>query len=100
MSDPLNVYALDDVRFITRKEVDPIISTRKSIEKAIDIYFNPQTSEKALQDLMKEYNITVDERLDLSVLDDIQNAPAVRLAIPVINCSGEYGMASLTAGAF
>ncbi len=85
MSDPLNVFALDDIHFITRKQVQACIAKLDDIEKAIDFYFNRQTSDKALADLKKEYTVNLDEKVDQEVLDDIQNAPAVRLTNSIMN---------------
>lgn len=85
MSDPLNVFALDDIHFITRKQVQACIAKQDDIEKAIDFYFNRQTTDKALADLKKEYTINLDEKVDQEVLDDIQNAPAVRLTNSIMN---------------
>jgi type IV pilus assembly protein PilB len=35
MSDPANVYALDDIRAITNREVQPVVATASDIEQAI-----------------------------------------------------------------
>ncbi|MDP4093447.1 MAG: spore germination protein GerPC [Bacillota bacterium] len=95
MSDPLNVYAIDDIHFITKKPVQPCITDHTSIEKAIEVYFNRQTSDKALEDLKKEYNIVMDDKYDQAVIDDIQNAPAVRLTNSIINQSITVGASDI-----
>jgi len=84
MSDPLNLVAIDDVAYITRKKVKPYIASAKEINKAIDIYYSEQTTEKAIEDLKKEYNIEIDDKLDPEVLDEVQSAPAVRLTNSII----------------
>ncbi|HEX7464189.1 MAG TPA: type IV-A pilus assembly ATPase PilB [Actinomycetota bacterium] len=38
MSDPANVYALDDIRAITNREVQPVVATATDIEQAIEKY--------------------------------------------------------------
>lgn len=85
MSDPLNLFALDDVRFITHKNVEPVISSMRSIDKAIEFYFSKQASDRAIEDLKKEYNIRIDGKIDPNIIDDIQSAPAVRLTNSIIN---------------
>ena len=35
MSDPANVYALDDIRTITGREVQPVVATANDVEQAI-----------------------------------------------------------------
>ncbi len=85
MSDPLNVFAIDDIGFITQKKVEPVIASRGDIDKAIEFYFSKQATDKAIEDLKKEYNINLDVKIDPSVIDDIQSAPAVRLTNSIIN---------------
>ena len=40
MNDPLNFYAVEDVRQITGMAVDVALDTKKSIERAIDLYYS------------------------------------------------------------
>jgi type IV pilus assembly protein PilB len=85
MSDPLNVFAIDDVCFITQKKVEPVIATKSSIEKAIEFYFSKQATNKAIEDLKKEYANPAEAKIDPDETDDIQSAPAVRLTNSIIN---------------
>lgn len=85
MSDPLNVFAIDDVCFITQKKVEPVIATKSSIEKAIEFYFSKQATDKAIEDLKKEYANPAETKIDPDETDDIQSAPAVRLTNSIIN---------------
>ncbi len=85
MSDPLNVFAIDDVCFITQKKVEPVIAAKSSIEKAIEFYFSKQATDKAIEDLKKEYANPAEVKIDPDETDDIQSAPAVRLTNSIIN---------------
>ena len=38
MSDPANVYALDDIRTITDRDVQPVVATAADVEQAIQKY--------------------------------------------------------------
>jgi len=38
MSDPANVYALDDIRAITNRDVQPVVATAADVEQAIQKY--------------------------------------------------------------
>src|SRR5581483_3834515 len=38
MSDPANVYALDDIRAITNRDVQPVVATASDVEQAISKY--------------------------------------------------------------
>lgn len=85
MSDPLNIFAIDDITFITQKSIQPFIAGYDAIEKAIELYFSKQSTDKALEDLKKEYNVQLDDKLDQAVIDEIQSAPAVRLTNSIMN---------------
>jgi type IV pilus assembly protein PilB len=54
-SDPFNIFAIDDVRFLTKKPVEVRIATGDSINRAIDVYFTKQATDKAIEDLKREY---------------------------------------------
>lgn len=86
MSDPFNVFAIDDLFFITQKKVEPVIATKSSIDRAIELYYSKQATDKAIEDLKKEYYTPViDNRSDSGTEEDVQNAPAVRLTNSIIN---------------
>jgi len=53
MSDPLNVFAIDDVYIATGKRVIPYIASKTNIEKAIDKYYSSEYVEKAAEELTK-----------------------------------------------
>lgn len=42
MSDPLNIFAIDDLRMLTHYQIDPVLSTDKDIQEAIDRVYAPQ----------------------------------------------------------
>ena len=79
MSDPLNVYALDDIRIATGYGVIPYIAGKKEILKAIEFYYGQQSTEEAVEDLMKELDAEEIKDLDQETLHEINNAPLVRL---------------------
>ncbi len=79
MSDPLNFYALDDIRNATGMEISVAISPKKDITNAIDRYYGSEIAEKAFEDLQREYG-----KLNIAGLNEISesevaNAPVVRL---------------------
>ena len=42
MADPLNIFAMDDLRMLTHYQIDPVLSTDKDILDAIDRVYAPQ----------------------------------------------------------
>ncbi|NLO76835.1 MAG: Flp pilus assembly complex ATPase component TadA [Clostridia bacterium] len=79
MSDPLNVYAIDDIRISTGYGVIPYIAGKRDILKAIELYYGQQSTEEAVEDLMKELDTEEIKNLDKETLSEINNAPLVRL---------------------
>ncbi|MCM8711504.1 GspE/PulE family protein [Clostridium sp. SYSU_GA19001] len=82
MADPLNIFALDDVKIASGYEVDPLIARSDEIKTAIDKYYSSQFVQKAAEDLSREQNAR--ETDDAREIEDIRNAPAVRLADSII----------------
>lgn len=86
MSDPLNIFAFDDVRIASGYEVDAYISSSKEIAKAIDRYYSSQFAQKAAEELSKERSVKIseDEIARSAEVSDVENAPAVRLVDSII----------------
>jgi len=85
MSDPLNIFAIDDVKISTGFDVKIYISSTKDIKNTIDKYYASQNAKKAADDLSKAQGKNEDKVENKAQLDDIKNAPAVRLVDSIIN---------------
>ncbi|GAB1476738.1 ATPase, T2SS/T4P/T4SS family [Bacillota bacterium] len=79
MSDPLNFYAIDDVKNASGMDVAIAIAPEKEILNAIDRYYGSEVAEKAFEALKKEYSGL--NLMDLSDIteSELSNAPVVRL---------------------
>lgn len=84
MSNPLNLFATDDVKFATGYEVEPVIASKDDINRAIEKMFSRQNAEKAVEDLKNEYGVTEKKETDSEYMDEVNNAPAVRLVNSII----------------
>lgn len=84
MADPLNIFAMDDVKIATGLEVTPVIATKDAINSAIDQYYGKQDAEQAIEDFKKQYNIDNIQELNDEVLSEINNAPVVRLVNSIV----------------
>jgi len=84
MADPLNLFIIDDLKIISGLEIEPVISTRNDIFNSIDRYFGKQTAEKAIEDFKEQYKIEDIDNLDEEMLNEINNAPVVRLINSII----------------
>lgn len=90
MSDPLNLFALDDVSIVSGYEVEPLIAGTKEIRNAIAKYYSSQFAQKAADELTKEHSskqVTSESKEQEAELDDVKNAPVVRLVDTIIENS-------------
>jgi type IV pilus assembly protein PilB len=90
MSDPLNIFAFDDVKMASGYEVEPLLASQQEIKKAISKYYSSQFVQKAAEDLNKEQisnklNSGLSDMEDILSQEDIKNAPVVRLIDSVID---------------
>jgi type IV pilus assembly protein PilB len=86
MVDPSNVFALDDVKFMTGYNVEPVVASEAAIKAAVNKYYD---SADAIQDVMatlKEGDENVDlvmaeeEEVNLGELKQaVEDAPVVKL---------------------
>ena len=67
IADPNNVAAIEDIKFITRCDVFPVVAGEYTLRNAIDRYY--QQSDAQLQNLLK----TVEAAEDLEVVEEQQD---------------------------
>lgn len=84
MADPLDIFAIDDVRVMTGFEINPVISIRKDIENAIDNSYENETARQALEEFKENYEMENIDDLDEEILNDINNAPVVKLVNSIV----------------
>lgn len=85
VADPLNVLALDDIKLLTRQNVDMVISTPAEIEKAISRYYGgAETQISAIIKNAEESDLEVvkgtEEEIDLSEITRMsEGAPVIKM---------------------
>ena len=67
IADPNNVAVIEDIKFITRCDVFPVIAGEYTLRNAIDRYY--QQSDAQLQSLLK----SVEQEEDLEVVEDMED---------------------------
>ncbi len=72
LSDPLNIFIIDDLKSITGRDIDVIMSTDSDIMKAIDNYYGVKTV-SSVGEISKDIAI---EEFEI-VFEDEQNNPAM-----------------------
>jgi type IV pilus assembly protein PilB len=80
MSDPANVYALDDIRTITGRDVQPIVATASDVEQAIQKFSHMDGQVEALASEAAEMLGEEDHELSAAV----EEAPIVRLVTAIM----------------
>lgn len=83
MSDPFNIIVISQIERMLGYNVVPAIATRGEIERAIQRYFSTQKVEKAVAEFKQEFNL-IDRELEVSLNDDVTDAPIVRLVDSII----------------
>ncbi|MBP1641690.1 MAG: pilB2 [Acidobacteria bacterium] len=90
MIDPTNVFAMDDIKFMTGYTVDPVVASESALRIAIDRYYGSTHAielKKVMEDLTTEPAadaalevLDEDQELDLDTLEkESEEAPVVRL---------------------
>ncbi|HET7929349.1 MAG TPA: ATPase, T2SS/T4P/T4SS family [Actinomycetota bacterium] len=76
MSDPANVYALDDIRTITGRDVRPVVATANDVEQSIQKFSGMGEQVEALA---TEAADALDTETALTVEAAVEDAPIVKL---------------------
>lgn len=84
-SDPMNFYALDDIRLATNMEIKVVLSTSSDIQNALSHAYRQQHVVNAADDVSREFNIDGFDNVAYDMVDEkIDNAPIVRLVNSII----------------
>jgi type IV pilus assembly protein PilB len=88
MADPTNVFAMDDIKFMTGYNVEPVVASELGIRAAIDNYYGTASSlelKKVMEDLQSSESADLEvleeeEELDMAALaESAEEAPVVKL---------------------
>lgn len=79
VSDPLNIFAIDDVEINTGLRVIPYIATKDEIRNATDRYYSERSVENAINEINKTVAVTSSRMEEIDKMDDVKNAPTVKL---------------------
>ncbi|MDY0211379.1 MAG: type IV-A pilus assembly ATPase PilB [Desulfuromonadaceae bacterium] len=83
MSDPSNIFAIDDVKFMTGHNVEVVVATDSAIKKAIDKYYDQSDSLAEVMSGLDDIDLEVvegDDEIDVNALQiATEEAPVVRL---------------------
>ena len=104
MADPTNVFAMDDIKFMTGYNVEPVVSSEIAIREAIEKYYGSSHALelKKVMDQMAEQETEAlelmeeDEELDIHKLEHVsEEAPVVRLVNIILTDSIKKGASDI-----
>ena len=89
MCDPMNFYAIEEVKKAVRKRIVPMIATAEGVEHAITVLYGNEGAAKAIEAMKREISATQEETTDQfsgNILNDnINDAPTIRLVNSIID---------------
>jgi type IV pilus assembly protein PilB len=104
MADPTNIFAMDEITFMTGYRVEPVVSSEEAIREAIDRYFG-SSREMELKKVMED--IATSDETALELLDEeeeletsglaeaSEEAPVVRLVNIVLTDAIKRGASDI-----
>ncbi len=101
IADPTNIFALDEVRFVTGLNVTPLFANERSILRAIDKYYGTTTELEEIADTLKEaedVNVLkeTEEEVDIEDLEkSAEEEPIVKLANTILARAVSSGVSDI-----
>ncbi len=85
MSDPLNIFAIDDIKLITGMRVKIGIAAKSVIGRTINKYYTQEGSKKIIKEFEEEFVSGIQADMDEEELSDVNSAPVVKLVNTIIS---------------
>ena len=105
MVDPTNVFAMDDIKFMTGYNVEPVVASEVAIKEAIDRYYGSIHAlelKKVMDEMAQEENeqnlelLEDEQEVDLAKLEAAtEEAPVVRLVNLILTDSIKRGASDI-----
>jgi type IV pilus assembly protein PilB len=80
MTDPTNVFAMDDIKFMTGFNVEPVVASESDINAAIQKFYGDVSSEEELSKVMKVLSAEDAADLEIAAEEDQLDAAALERA--------------------
>ena len=99
MADPTNLGVLEDLKFITRYDIFPVIAGEFTLRNVIEKIFGTQ-DEQRLEKLMSEIEVdsdveVIEEKDDDATAADIDDAPVVKLINAILTDAVKRGASDI-----
>jgi type IV pilus assembly protein PilB len=86
MSDPTDMYAINDLKFISGMEIKPMVATESSLTAAVEMYYNAHDDlEEMVKDLGEgDIELLEDQDDDDQGLEEAEQAPVIKFVNSMI----------------
>ncbi|MDR7856013.1 ATPase, T2SS/T4P/T4SS family [Tissierella sp.] len=84
MVDPLNIFALDDVRLFVKSEIQPVIANKEKLLKVVDEFYSSHIAIKVLEEFEDNYSPINTDDIQNQELLEVTSAPIVKLLNSII----------------
>ena len=99
MANPANIFALDDIKFITGCEVQPCVASETMIKRAIDKAYDSaasfETVMRGMEDEIEVIEEQIDDMPDVALLGEAEQAPVVKLVNSLISDAVRKGASDI-----
>jgi type IV pilus assembly protein PilB len=105
MTDPTNVFAMDDIKFMTGFNVEPVVASEAAVSEAIAKFYTTAGSEEELTKVMKDLGAedggdlelaAEEQELDLAALEKAaEEAPIIKLVNLVLTDAVKRGASDI-----
>jgi type IV pilus assembly protein PilB len=99
MVNPSNIFAIDDIKFITGCEVQPVVASESAIKKAIDKAYDSAASfenvMRGMEDEIEVIEDAIDDTPDVALLGEAEQAPVVKLVNSLISDAVRKGASDI-----
>lgn len=98
MADPSNIFLIDDLKFITGYEIEPVVAQESAIKSAIEkLYGSADTLAEIMQDMEDTVDIVSEEEEEdtKAEIDEASQAPVVKYVNRIIGDAIETGASDI-----
>ncbi len=98
MADPSNIFLIDDLKFITGYEIEPVVAQESAIKTAIEkLYGSADTLAEIMQDMEDTVDIVSEEEEEdtKAEIDEASQAPVVKYVNRIIGDAIETGASDI-----
>jgi len=80
MSDPINMYAIDDISYYTNMSVIPVLASTEQIRKAIGAFFGEESAIAAAEEFKRQFSDDdIDENEDVDIETLKTSSPIIKI---------------------